>query len=127
MADLWHSRTDALVYLGEKHPSRLAVVARTFELLDDTIDAFEAALPEATYPRVCGVTLLKAKNLALGAYSLVLDGLGQESGALLRPMIEYVELLTYFRLKPEMTERALENALPKAGERAKAIGSFFKD
>ena len=95
MADLWCSRSDALAYLGDKHPSRLAVVERTFELLDDTIDAFETASPRSAYPRICGVTLLKAKNLALGAYSLVLDGLGQEAGALMRPMIEYVELLTY--------------------------------
>ena len=125
--DIWTTRSEALAYLNERQPSRVDVVLRTFELLDDTIDAFDAAPPETAYPRICGLTLLKAKNLALGAYSLVLDGLGQESGALLRPMIEYVELLTYFRLKPEMTERAVENSLPKAGERAKAIEGMFKD
>jgi hypothetical protein len=56
------------------------------------------------------VTLVKAKNLALGSYSLVLDGLGQEAGALMRPMIEYAELLAYFRLHPEMVKLSATNA-----------------
>lgn len=40
-------------------------------------------------------------------------------------MIEYTELLTYFRLFPEMADKAIENELPKAGERAKAIEGIY--
>jgi hypothetical protein len=127
MPHLWSTREDALAHLQERHPSRVAVLNRTFDLLDDCIEAFELSELQTLYPRVCGLCLLKATNLAQGALSLILDGLGQEAGALMRPMIEYVELMTYFRLKPEMTEKALDNELPKAGERARAIGSMFKD
>ena len=123
---LWQTRSDSLNHLEQRHPSRLAVLARTFELFDSCVDAYEGAPTETKYARVCGLTLLKAKNLAAGAYGLTLDGLGQESGALLRPMIEYCELLTYFRLRPEMIENAEENDLPKAGERAKVIDSIYK-
>lgn len=87
---------------------------------------FEKHGGRATYPRICGLTTLKGKNLALGSYSLILDGLGQEAGALLRPLIEYIELLTYFRKFPEKTTLAPEGELPRAGERAKAIGGMFK-
>lgn len=68
-----------------------------------------------SYARVCGLTLLKAKHLALGAYSLILDGLGQEAGALLRPFIEYTELLTYFRKFPSKVDAAIKGKLPSAG------------
>lgn len=91
--DLWHARTEALTYLQDKQPSRLAVVERTFELFDATAVAFQAAPDTTSYSAVCAVALVKAKNLAHGAFSLTLDGLGQEAGALLRPMIEYAELL----------------------------------
>ena len=123
---MWQARTEALDYLTQKQPSQLAVVERTFELFDACVDAYETAPSIELYPRVCAVTLVKAKNLAHGAFSLILDGLGQEAGALMRPMIEYAELLTYFRIRPEMTERAVAGNLPKAGERAKAIGSIYK-
>jgi hypothetical protein len=73
------------------------------------------------------LTLLKAKNLAIGAYSLVLDGLAQEAGALMRPFVEYVELLTYFKRYPERVEDAVSNDLPSAGQRAKAVAGSYKE
>ena len=79
------------------------------------------------YAQICGLTLLKAKHLAVGAYSLILDGLGQEAGALIRPFIEYTELLTYFRKFPEKATHAKEDNLPKAGERARAIDGIYKE
>lgn len=45
----------------------------------------------------------------------------------MRPFIEYTELLTYFRRFPEMVNRAAENDLPKAGERAKVIEGIYKE
>lgn len=119
--ELWETRETSWKYLKEKRQPRLSVLLALLELLDRCVDEYETRAESDTYARVCGLTLLKAKNLAVGSFSLLLDGLGQEAGALLRPMIEYTELLTYFRHFPEKTEKATENALPKAGERAKAI------
>lgn len=123
---MWQARTEALAYLQHLHPLKLTVIEDTFALFDACIDAYEASESEEIYSRVCAVSLVKAKNFAHGAYSLILDGLGQEAGALIRPMIEYTELLTYFGRFPEMTKLAIENRLPKAGERAKAIGGIYK-
>lgn len=125
--NLWMTRSESIAYMHRSHPSRLDVMNRSFDLLDQIVDAFEAVSQESAYARVCGLTLLKAKNLAFGSYSLILDGLGQETGALMRPMIEYSELLTYFRMFPESVEKAKTNTLPTAGKRAKAIGSIYKE
>lgn len=126
-AELWTARTEAVAYLEASHADQLAVLSRTFDLIDQSIDAYESLAGGDVYARICGLTLLKAKNLAVGAYSLILDGLGQEAGALIRPFIEYSELLTYFCKFPKMAERAADNDLPKAGERARAIGGIFKE
>lgn len=123
--ELWETREISWKYLKEKRQSRLSVFLALLELLDRCVDEYEKRAASDTYARICGLTLLKAKNLAVGSFSLLLDGLGQEAGALLRPMIEYTELLTYFRHFPEKTEKATENALPKAGERAKAIEGIY--
>lgn len=123
--ELWSAREASSAYLTEKRPSRLSVFLALVDLINRCVDEYEARAGSDTYARVCGLTLLKAKNLALGSFSLLLDALGQEAGALLRPMIEYTELLTYFRHFPEKTEKATENELPKAGERAKAIEGIY--
>lgn len=123
--DLWQTRSQSWAYLNRQHPSRVSVFHRTLELMDECIDEFEAHSAASIYARICGLTLLKGKNLAVGSVSLVLDGLGQEAGALLRPMVEYTELLTYLRQFPDEAARAAENDLPKAGQRAKAIGGIF--
>lgn len=101
----------------------MAVVLQTFELIDQCVAEYEAQSANSTYARVCGLTLLKGKNLAQGSLSLVLDGLGQECGALLRPLIEYAELLTYLNQNPAEAENAAANDLPKAGVRAKTISA----
>ncbi len=125
--ELWKTRRDSWSYLNEVHPQRLAVFSELFGLVDRCISEYETHASDNTYARICGLTLVKAKNLALGSFSLLLDGLGQEAGALLRPMIEYVELLTYFRHYPDKVKSAAENDLPKAGERAKAINGMYQE
>lgn len=117
--DFWSTRDASWAYLNEKHPSRVAVVFRLFELIDQCVDEYEAKAGSDTYSRICGLTLLKAKNLAYGSLSLLLGALGQEAGALLRPFIEYAELLTYFRQFPEQVDKAADNALQNAGKRAR--------
>jgi hypothetical protein len=76
--------------------------------------------------RVCAITTAKGRNLLCACYSLSLDALAQESGALLRPLIEVIELLTYFRLGQGSVDEALNGTLPTAGNRAQAIGGQFK-
>lgn len=124
--DFWSTREISWAYLNEKHPSRLSVILRLLELIDACVDEYEARSETDNYARICGLTLLKAKNLAVGSLSLLLDSLGQEAGALLRPFIEYTELLTYFRHFPADVEKAMDNDLPKAGQRAKAIEGIYQ-
>ncbi len=125
--DFWQARTESLEHLNSTRPTWLELVVDIFSAIDRCVNSYEAADNSVTYARVCGLTLLKAKNLAVGTYSLALDGLAQEAGALNRPFIEYAELLVYFRMFPERVHGATENDLPKAGERAKAIKGMYKD
>ena len=122
----WRARTEALTHLRRKRPTQIETLEEVFSLIDRCIDAYESRAASDQYARVCGLTLLKAKNLGHGIYSLTLDGLAQEAGALIRPFVEYTELLTYFKQFPEKVARALDGDLPSAGERAKAIDSIYK-
>lgn len=125
---LWITRTEAIVYLEKESPAKLAVLLNLFDAIDHLVDCYEKHSATDTYSRVCGLTLLKAKHLAVGAFSLILDGLGQEAEALMRPLIEYTELLTYFRHFPDLVDDATDdNKLPSAGARAKAINGIYKD
>src|ERR1700722_10778577 len=119
------ARTEALTFLRRERPAQIGVIDELFVLADDCIDAYESQEGDL-YSTMCGLTTLKAKNLALGMYSLTLDGLAQESGALARPFIEYTELLTYFRVLPETVQDALAGELPSAGKRAKKIEGFYR-
>ena len=103
----------------------MEMLEHLFGLADECIDAYEVQ-GDDLYSKVCGLTTLKAKNLALGMYSLTLDGLAQEAGALARPFIEYTELLTYFRMFPEGVTGALAGDLPSAGARAKKIEGIYQ-
>jgi hypothetical protein len=123
---LWHARSEAFAYLELERPRQLVVFQKLFALIDRCIDSYEVRETTNLYATVCAVTLLKAKNLGVAAYSLVLDGLGQEAGALIRPFIEYTELLTYFRRFPDQVTAATTGELPNAGKRAKAINGDYK-
>lgn len=125
--ELWATRGKSLDHLRKKHPSYLLVLNQELELIDRCIDVFESHANESDYARYCGLTLLKAKNLAVASYSLILDGLGQESGAVIRPFIEYAELLVYFRLYPKSIEEVTNGSLPKAGKIGKQIDGIYQE
>jgi hypothetical protein len=76
--------------------------------------------------RIGALTLAKSCHFLLGCFSLALDGLSQESGALLRPLIETYELLIYIRLDPTRVDEVTEERLPSAGNIAKKISGNFK-
>jgi hypothetical protein len=125
--DLWQSRHQAEAALNSTLANHRALLAEGFELLDGAIDVFRERRSESSFIRICGLILTKARNTALGLYSLSLDGLGQEAGAMLRPLIEQYELLEYIRQEPSRVKLILDEKLPPAGERAKAIQGDFQN
>ena len=113
--------------LAHEFKQQARVIERSFAIVDECIDLFDSKAGEDDFHRICGLVLAKARNLALGSYGLILDGLGQEAGALLRPFVEYHELLTYFRLDPQRVQQAIDDKLPSAGKRAELIEGCFHE
>ena len=123
---LWNTRDKAIQELGGLLKDEAEVLCQAFSLLDDCIARLESEHSSEAFSRVCALTLIKARNLLLGSYSLSIDGLAQEAGALLRPFIEAFEQMVYFNEDPKRIEEALHGCLPKAGEIAKRIQGQFK-
>jgi hypothetical protein len=122
---LWNTRRQAERALTEGLEPFGGLLREAFSVLDDCVDRLEKL--DQPFGRVCALVLLKTRNLGLGCYSLILDGLAQEAGALLRPLLEGLELLAYFRLEPTRINEALESRLPKAGDIGRRIKGQFKD
>jgi hypothetical protein len=122
--DLWQTRNAATESLQGPLQRHKSAIDEGFALIDENIETLGQA--DTQFSRVCALSAIKARNLALGCYSLALDGLAQESGALLRPLIEALELLTFFRLDPKRMELAVEGRLPKAGDVARLVEGHFK-
>lgn len=121
---LWSARRQAEATLTEELKPFADLLAETFAALDLCIGRLETL--DHPFGRVCALVLIKARNLGLGCYSLSLDALAQEAGALFRPLIECLELLMYFRLDPPRINEPLEDRLPKAGVIGKRIQGKFK-
>jgi hypothetical protein len=71
--------------------------------------------------------LAKSCHLLLGCFSLTLDALAQESGALLRPLIESYELLVYFRQDMSRVDKVIDGKLPSAGKISGTISGDYED
>jgi hypothetical protein len=127
MTDLWFCRKRSEAALQAELSAIADALQDIFCRVDDCVESFEKFLSkDRDAARVCSLVAIKGRNLAHGCYSLALDGLGQESGALLRPLLECLELLVYLRVVPDAPNQALENTLPQAGKRAAIIGGKFK-
>lgn len=124
---MWSERKKAMGALNNVLQEKASLIYEGFELIDEIIQVMHDASRPTSFLTVCGLVLLKGRNLAQGMFSLALDGLAQESGALLRPTIECIELLEYFRKGPKRIEEAIKNKLPSAGIIAKKIDGSFKD
>lgn len=98
---LWNTRNKAVTDLEGSLKLEAEVLSEAFDLLDECIARLEIEHDSEPYSRVCGLTLIKGRNLLLGSYSLSIDGLAQEAGALLRPFIEAFEKMIYFNEDPE--------------------------
>ncbi len=121
---LWSTRRQAERALNEGLEPLAGLLDEAFSALDDRIDRLERL--DQPFGRVCALVLSKARNIGLGCYSLSLDALAQEAGALLRPLLDCLELLTYFRLDPTRINEAIEDHLPQAGVIAQRIEGKFK-
>lgn len=121
---LWNARRQAEAALTDELKPFADLFAETFAALDLCIGRLETL--DSPFGRVSALVLIKARNLGLGCYSLSLDALAQEGGALFRPLVECLELLRYLRLDPARVEEVLEDRLPKAGVIAQRINGKFK-
>jgi hypothetical protein len=131
--NLWQAREKSLEWLATELIEQNSLIDKGFELLDKCIALLnqqsKASSDEINgrFARVVNITLAKARNLMLGSYSMLLDAVAQEAGALLRPILEAYELLIYFRLEPSRIDQAIDRKLPSAGSIAKKIKGEFKD
>lgn len=124
--DLWDSRAKASSALEREASNVRALLEELFGVVDEAAEALHAV--DTPFGRVTALLTVKARRLAQGCYSLTLDGLPQEAGVLLRPLIECLELLEYLRSNPdEHAQEAIDNRLPKAGDIAKRIDGQLKD
>jgi len=130
--ELWQVRNQSQKWLGIELASEDHHLSNGYALLDECILRFnqvsntEKATLSGRMARVCALTTTKGRNLLLACHSLALDGLAQESGALLRPLLESIELLTYFRLDPNRVDKALDEKLPSPGSVGKSINGQFQ-
>jgi len=125
--ELWSTRNKALEMLAGEYATQAKAIEDLFLVIDECIELFDRKAGDDDFCRICGLTLAKARHLALGAYGLILDGLGQEAGALIRPFIEYQELLTYYRMDTSRVQQAISNDLPAAGKIAQLIEGCFQE
>jgi len=123
--DIWNVRNQALAALETDLRQEKEVLDKGFALLDECIDRLhEVAIEDnenTRFAAICCQTLVKARRFALGIYSLCLDGLVLEAGALMRILKEAWQLLIYFHQDPERVEKAFAENLPSAGIIAKTI------
>lgn len=126
--DLWTIRNQAQEDLKSRFKEENEVLLETFALADQCIQClFMVGESENNrFALVCCHTLIKARRYALGCYSLCIDGLAQEAGALLQPFIETWEQLIFYCQEPHRIELALEGKLPQAGKIAIEIESELK-
>ncbi len=121
---MWETRKRAEETLGQSLRPYATLLDETFASIDACVARLDAV--DAAFARVCALVLTKGRNLGLGCFSLSLDGLAQEAGALFRPLIESLELLEYLRRDPVRVHEVLEERLPKAGVIAHRIDGTFK-
>ena len=131
--NIWSAREKSLNWLNNELKPESQVLQEGFEYFGNLVELLEntgnnkGESDVAQFCRISGVTLAKFSHLLLGCYSLMLDGLAQSSGALLRPLIETYELLVYFRQDKSRISQVLEGTLPSAGTIGKRISGDYQD
>ena len=130
--NLWQARQKSLEWLETDLVEQKTLIDKGFEMLDMCIVLLNQQSKTSNdefngrFARVINITLAKAHNLLLGSYSMLLDAIAQEAGALLRPILEVYELLVYFRLESSRIDQAIDGKLPSPGKIAQKIEGKFK-
>lgn len=130
--NLWQARQKSLEWLETELSEQNSLIDKGFEILDTCITLLNQQSKSSDdelsgrFARVVNIILAKARNLLLGSFSMLLDAVAQEAGALLRPILEAYELLIYFRLKPSRVDQAIDGKLPSPGNIAKKIEGEFQ-
>lgn len=131
--NIWSTREKSLNWLNNELKPESEILLEGFNYLRIFVNIFEERGHSegegeiGQFCRISCVTLAKFSHLLIGCYSLMLDGLAQESGALLRPLIETYELLIYFRQDIKRINQIFEDKLPSAGNIGKCISGDFHD
>jgi len=131
--NLWATREKSLIWLRHELAAESEVIQEGFEFLNksvglfDNIGSSDGETPKGKFCRICAITLAKSCHLLLGCYSLALDALAQESGALLRPLIETYELLVYFRQDMSRVDEVIDGKLPPAGKISRKVSGDYED
>lgn len=124
--NLWDTREKALFAIDTILEQQAEIIQDAFSILDLCIEYLSDLSKTDQFAEVCGFTFIKIRNLALACYSLALDGLAQEAGAMFRVLAEGIELLIYFEQEPVRIDEAIEMKLPSAGEIGKKIHGDFQ-
>ena len=131
--NLWTTRDQSITWLEQELLRESEVIREGFDFLNELVElcnrfgSDEGETTRGKTCRICAVTVAKSSHLLLACYSLALDALAQESGALLRPLIETYELLVYLRQNLARTDEVIEGRLPTAGKISQRISGDFED
>lgn len=117
-------RNNNLAILEREYPTYFKAINELYEISYEICNSFNF---ENDFLRIIGLSFTKGIILIKSIFSLIIDGHAQEAGALLRQLIEIIELSRYFRLDEERIKEAIDNTLPKPGEIAKRINGKYKD
>lgn len=118
---MWEMRQQALAATESELGTEARLLDTAFRLLDRGIESVASKSSQDNYASVVLVILVKAKHLGIASYSLALDSLGQEAGALARVWIEALELLRYLALDPSRVQEVFEQRRPSPGAIGKKI------
>ncbi|MDF2891790.1 MAG: hypothetical protein K0R80_2157 [Clostridia bacterium] len=124
---MWETREVSIKSLKTVLKVEADIIFEGFELIERISDLLDNLLNPTSFSRVANLVLVKGSNLCQGIFCLVIEGLGQEAGALLRPTIESIELLCYIEKRPDRVEQILSDKKPSVGEIAKEIEGHFHD
>jgi hypothetical protein len=131
--NIWSAREKSTKWLNDELKPEGEIFQKGIDYLGDFVKLFEkigqseGESETVQFCRISSITLAKFSHLLLGCYSLMLDGLAQESGALLRPLIETYELLIYLRQDKSRINQVIEGKLPRAGVIGKKISGDYQN
>lgn len=128
--DLFQCRTRTLVEIETNFRAEAGFIEQAFSLLDSCLADLASRFNDSALSRAAGLAAAKGRMLAQGCWTLILDGLGQEAGALLRPLLEAAEFLTYLHIDGRAQKEFTDDKLPRSGEIARRIGGrlqFLRD